>query len=71
MRRTWRACCWAGPNRSSVRAREGVELINQALAGFAKAGARVAITYFLTLLAEAQAQAGDSNLVLRTVEDAL
>ncbi|MBR0874962.1 AAA family ATPase [Bradyrhizobium tropiciagri] len=50
---------------------EGVELINQALAGFANAGAKVGITYFLTLLAQAQALAGDTELALRTVENAL
>lgn len=52
-------------------ATEGVELINQALVGFANAGAKVAITYFLTLLSQAQARAGDTRLALRTVEDAL
>jgi tetratricopeptide (TPR) repeat protein len=50
---------------------EGVELINQALAGFAGSGAKVAITYFLTLLSEAQARAGDVQAALRSVEDAL
>lgn len=52
-------------------ATEGVDLINQALAGFAEAGAKVAITYFLTLLAQAQARAGEAELALRTVEKAL
>ncbi len=52
-------------------AAEGVELIEQALAGFAKIGAKVAITYFLTLLSQAQARAGDGELALRTVENAL
>jgi tetratricopeptide (TPR) repeat protein len=52
-------------------AAEGVELINQALAGFAAAGAKVAITYFLTLLAQAQACAGDAESGLRTIEEAL
>jgi class 3 adenylate cyclase/tetratricopeptide (TPR) repeat protein len=50
---------------------EGVELINQALAGFASSGAKVAITYFLTLLSEAQARAGDVGAAVRTVENAL
>jgi predicted ATPase/class 3 adenylate cyclase len=50
---------------------EGLELINQALAGFAAAGAKVAITYFLTMLAQAQARAGDAESGLRTVEKAL
>jgi predicted ATPase len=52
-------------------ATEGVELINQALAGFAETGANVAITYFLTLLAHAQACAGDAESGLRTIEEAL
>jgi tetratricopeptide (TPR) repeat protein len=52
-------------------AAEGVELINQALAGFAETGAKVAITYFLTMLAQAQARAGDAESALRTVEEAL
>ncbi|MCA6121352.1 AAA family ATPase [Bradyrhizobium sp. WSM 1704] len=52
-------------------AAEGVELINQALVGFANAGAKVAITYFLTLLSQAQALAGDTELALRTAESAL
>ena len=49
----------------------GIELINQALAGFAKTGAKVAITYFLTLLGRAQAQAGDPEAALRTLQNAL
>jgi class 3 adenylate cyclase/tetratricopeptide (TPR) repeat protein len=52
-------------------AADGVELINQALAGFASSGAKVAITYFLTLLSEAQAQAGDAEAALGSVENAL
>jgi class 3 adenylate cyclase/tetratricopeptide (TPR) repeat protein len=52
-------------------AAEGVELINRALAGFARTGAKVAMTYFLTLLSQAQARAGDVELALRTVESAL
>ena len=52
-------------------AADGVDLINQALAGFASSGAKVAITYFLTLLSEAQAQAGDAEAALRSVENAL
>jgi predicted ATPase/class 3 adenylate cyclase len=52
-------------------AAEGVDLINQALAGFAEAGAKVAITYFLTLLAQAHARAGEAELAFRTVEKAL
>jgi ATP/maltotriose-dependent transcriptional regulator MalT len=46
-------------------------LINQALAGFASSGAKVAITYFLTLLSEAQAVAGDGAAAMRSVEEAL
>jgi len=50
---------------------EGLELIAQGMVGFAKAGANVAITLFLTMLAEAQARAGDFESALRTVEKAL
>jgi class 3 adenylate cyclase/tetratricopeptide (TPR) repeat protein len=50
---------------------EGVGLIRQALAGFAAAGAKVAITFFLTGLAEAQARDGATELALRSFEDAL
>jgi class 3 adenylate cyclase/tetratricopeptide (TPR) repeat protein len=53
------------------RAAEGVELINQALTGFASSGAKVAITYFLTLLSEAQARSGDIEAALCSVENAL
>ena len=60
MPRIWRACFSAAPSPRLVSAAEGVELINQALAGFAKTGAKVAITYFLTLLSQAQARAGDA-----------
>jgi class 3 adenylate cyclase/tetratricopeptide (TPR) repeat protein len=49
----------------------GIELINQALAGFAKTGAKVGMTYFLTLLARAHAQARDTEAALRTLQKAL
>jgi len=50
---------------------EGIDLINQALAGFASSGAKVAITYFLTLLSEAQARSGDIEAALNSAERAL
>jgi tetratricopeptide (TPR) repeat protein len=49
----------------------GIELINQALAGFAKTGAKVGMTYFLTLLARAHEQARDTEAALRTFQKAL
>ncbi len=61
MRPTWRVML--GRAKAELGdAAEGVELINQALVGFANAGAKVAITYFLTLLSQAQALAGDTEL---------
>jgi predicted ATPase len=60
---------WA--NSELGRAIEGVEMVRQGLAGLAAAGAKVGITYFLTLLAEAQVRAGDAELALRTLDEAL
>ncbi|MCA1469252.1 AAA family ATPase [Bradyrhizobium sp. IC3195] len=61
-----------GWSRSQLgRNAEGVDLINEALAGFASSGAKVAITYFLTLLSEAHARSGNFAKALETVEDAL
>ncbi len=61
-----------GSARSELgHAAEGIELINRALIGFEKTGAKVAITYFLTLLSQAHARAGDFESAIRSVEDAL
>lgn len=53
------------------KAPEGVEMIKQALDGFANSGAKVAMTYFLTLLSEAQERSGDIEVALCTAEKAL
>ncbi len=50
---------------------EGVELVRQGLTGLAQAGAKIAITARLTLLAEAQALGGKINDALTSVEEAL
>jgi len=60
---------WAKSEQGRVA--EGVDMINRALAGLAATGAKVAITYFLTILAEAQARGGDVELALRSLSDAL
>jgi tetratricopeptide (TPR) repeat protein len=53
------------------RAGEGVALIRQGLDGLAEAGARIAITAYLTWLAEAQALEGTIDEAIITIEDAL
>ena len=53
------------------RADEGVALICQGLAGGAEAGNRLAITYYLTLLTEAQAHDGVIDDALITIEETL
>jgi predicted ATPase len=50
---------------------EGVSLIRKGLAGLAEIGARVGITDYLTLLAEALALDGALSDALSTIEDAL
>jgi class 3 adenylate cyclase/tetratricopeptide (TPR) repeat protein len=60
---------WAKSELGGVA--EGVEMIRQGLAGLASAGAKVAITYFLTILAEAQVRNGDVELGLRFLGEAL
>ena len=52
-------------------AAEGVSLIRKGLAGMAEIGARVGITDFLTVLAEALALDGALTDALSTIEDAL
>ena len=60
---------WARAQLGS--AGEGVSLIRQGLAGMAEAEVRVAITDFLTSLAEAQILDGATGDALRTIDDAL
>jgi tetratricopeptide (TPR) repeat protein len=60
---------WARAQLGS--ADEGVALIRQGLAGLAQAGAKIAITARLTLLAEAQALGGKIDDALISVEEAL
>jgi class 3 adenylate cyclase/tetratricopeptide (TPR) repeat protein len=51
--------------------RDGVKLIHEGLAGMADTSARVAVTLYLTWLAEAHALAGSLDEALVVVEDAL
>jgi class 3 adenylate cyclase/tetratricopeptide (TPR) repeat protein len=53
------------------RAGEGVALIRQGLDGLAEAGARTAITAYLTWLAEAQVLDGKLDQAIITIEEAL
>ena len=64
--------CVAGWARARlVSAGEGVPLIRQGLAGLVEAGARAAVTYSLTCLAEAHALDGAIDNALGTIDDAL
>ena len=67
MARTMLGWAWAQLGRAG----EGVALIRQALAGMAETGSRLAITNFLSRLAEAQALDGTIDDALSTIEEAL
>ncbi|MFT4729763.1 MAG: class 3 adenylate cyclase/predicted ATPase [Granulosicoccus sp.] len=50
---------------------KGIELIKQGVSGFRLTGARMSVSYYLHLLAEAQLLSGDWSAGLETVDEAL